>query len=153
MCGTFNICNPNEFHLWIPAGIQSIIEKYGGRPVSLLLSIVVCCLLLFCLFVCCLCAVVYVLFLLLVIMLLIIVFVIFSTGLLFYLQNMFVLLQKRRVGRFKRRSSSFIGDFGMSDSRRVEEQSDWLVNLFSASLLSLFLSFTLSCSTGLEQVS
>ena len=41
MCGTFNICNPNEFHLWIPAGIQSIIEKYGGRPVSLLLF--VCC--------------------------------------------------------------------------------------------------------------
>ena len=60
MCGTFNICNPNEFHLWIPAGIQSIIEKYGGRPVSLLLFIVIillCCLELFfstgwCCFIC-----------------------------------------------------------------------------------------------------
>ena len=56
MCGTFNICNPNEFHLWIPAGIQSIIEKYGGRPVSLLLFIVI------------------------VVMLFIIVFIIFNTG-------------------------------------------------------------------------
>ena len=63
MCGTFNICNPNEFHLWIPAGIQSIIEKYGGRPVSLLLFIAVLS--------------VVVLF----IVLLIIVFVIFSAGL------------------------------------------------------------------------
>ena len=42
------------------------------------------------------------------------------------------LLQKSRVGRFKRRSSSFIGDFGMSD---LAEQSDWLVDLLSASLL------------------
>lgn len=50
MCGTFNICNPNEFHLWIPAGIQSIIEKYGGRPVSLLLFTVYCCYVVFVIF-------------------------------------------------------------------------------------------------------
>ena len=76
-----------------------------------LLFVVYCCFV--CLFVVCvllfMCC-----FLLLFIVLLLIVFVIFSTGLLFYLQNMFVLLQKRRVGRFKRHSSSFIGDFGMS---------------------------------------
>ena len=96
MCGTFNICNPNEFHLWIPAGIQSIIEKYGGRPVSLLLFIVV--------------------------MLFIIVFCYFQYRM-FYLQKLtccLFLLQKSRVGRFKRRSSSFIGDFGMSDQSRGE---------------------------------
>ena len=52
------------------------------------------------------------------------------------------LLQKSRVGRFKRRSSSFIGDFGMSD---LAEQSDWLVDLLSASLLPPLLpSFPLS---------
>ena len=34
VCATFGICNPNLYHLWIPTGIQLIIEKYGGKPVS-----------------------------------------------------------------------------------------------------------------------
>lgn len=32
VCATFGICNPNLYHLWIPTGIQLIIEKYGGKP-------------------------------------------------------------------------------------------------------------------------
>ena len=34
VCFTFGICNPSEYHLWIPTGIQYIMEKYGGKPVS-----------------------------------------------------------------------------------------------------------------------
>ncbi len=35
ICGTFSISDPSDYYLWIPTGIQSIIEKYGGKPVSL----------------------------------------------------------------------------------------------------------------------
>lgn len=34
LCATFDIPNPSGSYLWIPTGIQSIIEKYGGKPVS-----------------------------------------------------------------------------------------------------------------------
>ena len=36
MCATFNIRENSEYYFWIPTGIQSVIEKYGGKPVSLL---------------------------------------------------------------------------------------------------------------------
>ena len=36
ICGTFGICNPENYYLAIPPGIQSIVEKYGGRPKSLI---------------------------------------------------------------------------------------------------------------------
>ncbi|XP_064397866.1 uncharacterized protein LOC135344565 [Halichondria panicea] len=32
ICGTFSISDPSDYYLWIPTGIQSIIEKYGGKP-------------------------------------------------------------------------------------------------------------------------
>lgn len=32
LCATFNIPNPSGCYLWIPTGIQTIIEKYGGKP-------------------------------------------------------------------------------------------------------------------------
>ena len=33
LCATFDIPNPSSCYLWIPTGIQNIIEKYGGKPV------------------------------------------------------------------------------------------------------------------------